>query len=591
LEELKVLTARGAAAALGFLIPFCVSCNRALAAPTAKAVSRRSQAAARRQDSQCASFNAERNLYFGDLHVHTSYSFDASFWGTRTDPFGAYDFAQGAPATLGSPTGDPPRTAQLARRLDFAAVTDHSEFFGQYPPGMFTGENPARDAWAHEQMAAQAANDTSSDCTFTALIGYEWTGRWWHRNVIFRSEQVPELAISSFDQTTPQGLWAALQSACLGAGTGCDAITIPHNPNFSGGQMFNIPDGITPAEASTRAAMEPVAEIHQTKGNSECKLGVETDDPLCVFYQKFPIDCLTYPSADACSPGNFVRNGLRRGIQVEEQIGVNPLKLGIIADTDTHNGTPGDTDQSAYQGHKGRMDSSPQLRLITTSDEAYDNAGGLVAVWATENSRDAIFDALRRRETYGTSGTRPKLRFFGGWAYPDDLCDHPDLISTAYQNGVPMGGDLPAVGGSADAASPKFLIAALMDPGTDRQPGTPLQAAEIIKGWIDPASGRSFERVYEVAGNPVSGATVDTSTCQPTGPGYNSLCAVWQDPDFDRTQRAFYYVRLLENPTCSVYQLDCNKIPIDQRPASCNDGSFHMVIHNRAWSSPIWYQP
>jgi len=130
-----------------------------------------------------------------------------------------------------------------------------------------------------------------------------------------------------------------------------------------------------------------------------------------------------------------------------------------------------------------------------------------------------------------------------------------------------------------------------MDPGTDQYPGTPLQAAEIIKGWIDPASGRSFERVYEVAGNPVSGATVDTSTCQPTGPGYNSLCAVWQDPDFDRTQRAFYYVRLLENPTCSVYQLDCNKIPIDQQPASCNDGSFHMVIHNRAWSSPIWYQP
>jgi len=152
-----------------------------------------------------------------------------------------------------------------------------------------------------------------------------------------------------------------------------------------------------------------------------------------------------------------------------------------------------------------------------------------------------------------------------------------------------MGGDLPPI--DANATSPKFLVAALKDPGTDDHPGTQLQHAQIIKGWIDPASGRSFEKVYEVAGDPNNGATVDTSTCETSGPGSDLLCAVWQDPDFDPAQRAFYYVRLLENPTCSVYQFDCNKIPPEQRPATCSDGSFQMVIQNRAWSSPIWYQP
>jgi hypothetical protein len=543
-------------------------------------------------NSRCTSFNPERNLYFGDMHVHTSYSFDAFAFGTRTDPSGAYDFAQGAPATLASPPDDPPRTAQLARPLDFAAVTDHSEYFGQYPPGMFTGDNPARDAWAHEQMAAEAANDTTPGCSFTAFIAYEWTGSyggaWWHRNVIFRNAQVPDLAISSWDMGTPQDLWAALHAVCLDAGTGCDVIAIPHNPNFSNGLMFNVPDAITPEQANTRAAMEPLAEIHQAKGDSECKIGVQNNDPLCDFYQKFPVDCMASPADPTCSPANFIRNALRRGIELEERIGVNPLKLGIISDTDTHNGTPGDTDEAAYQGHLGLIDRSPAMRL-TTGGDGYNNPGGLVAVWAQENSRDSIFDALRRRETYGTSGYRPKLRFFGGWSYPDNLCDQADLITTAYQGGVPMGGNLPPL--DPTASSPAFLITALRDPGTADRPGTPLQHAQIVKGWIDPASGQSFERVYEVAGDPGNGATVDPTTCQTNGPGFDSLCAVWRDPDFDSSQRAFYYVRLLDNPTCSIYQYDCNRIAPDQQPASCTDGSLQMITQNRAWSSPIWYQP
>ena len=220
---------------------------------------------------------------------------------------------------------------------------------------------------------------------------------------------------------------------------------------------------------------------------------------------------------------------------------------------------------------------------------AYNNSGGLVAVWSEENSRDAIFDALRRRETYGTSGQRPKLRFFGGWGYPDDLCDQPEMIHAAYQGGVPMGGDLPTI--DPAAAGPAFLVSALKDPGTAEQPGTPLQHAQIVKGWIDPATGESHERIYEAAGDPDNGATVDPDTCAIGGPGFDSLCAVWRDRDFDPSQRAFYYVRLLDNPTCSIYQLDCNQIDPAQRPASCSDGSFPMTIQARAWSSPIWYQP
>jgi hypothetical protein len=576
-------------AALAFL---AASCSRSPDQRAAQPLSPRSKSAAAQNAARCTGFNPERNLYFGDMHVHTSYSFDAYGFGTRTDPFGAYAFAQGAPAQIASPPPDPSRTVQLVRRLDFAAVTDHSEGFGEYPPGMFQGEHPARDAWEHEQMAAEAANDTSANCSFTALIAYEWTGsmsgRWWHRNVIFRNARVPELAISSLDENTPQGLWASLQAVCLNAGTGCDVISIPHNPNYSDGVMFNIPETITPEEARTRAALEPLAEIHQAKGNSECKIGVETSDPLCDFYQKFPVDCVANPGG-FCSPANFVRNALRRGIQVEERIGVNPLKLGVISDSDTHNGTPGDTDEYAYQGHHGRVDGSPAMRVATTSDVAYNNSGGLVAVWSEENSRDAIFDSFRRRETYGTSGQRPKLRFFGGWGYQADLCDQPEMIRAAYQGGVPMGGDLPPM--DPAAAAPAFLVSALKDPGTAEQPGTPLQHAQIVKGWIDPATGESHERIYEVAGDPDNGATVDPDTCQTSGPGFDSLCTVWRDRAFDPSQRAFYYVRLLDNPTCSIYQLDCNQIDLGQRPASCSDGSFPMTIQARAWSSPIWYQP
>ena len=543
--------------------------------------------------NSCRSFDVRRNVYFGDLHVHTSYSFDAFAWGTRTDPAGSYAFARGESATLGVESGQPPRFARLERSLDFAAVTDHAEHFGEYPPGMFSGYESAADAWMHEQMAAEAANDNSSECTFTAFIAYEWTGAtgssWWHRNIIFRNSHVPRQAISSRDERTPEGLWSALRALCLEAGNGCDVLAIPHNPNYSNGSMFSIPDTISLSEATLRASMEPVAEIYQAKGNSECKLGVETEDPLCEMYQKFQVNCRFDSLNPLCSSGNFVRNAFKRGLQVEERIGVNPLKLGVIASTDTHNGTPGATDEFAYQGQHGWLDASPRTRVSTSDSTSYNASGGLVAIWSEENSRDSLFDGLQRRETYATSGTRPKLRFFGGWDFPSDLCGRVDLVTVGYTLGTPMGGDLPPKPNNTHA--PSFVVAALKDPGTVRHPGTPLQQIQIIKGWLDPDSGATFEKIYQVAGNPRNDASVDPESCEIHGQGSDSLCAVWRDPDFHPRQRAFYYARLLENPTCSVYQRDCNQIIEDEKPKSCTDGSFPMTVQQRAWSSPIWYQP
>src|SRR5215813_55763 len=543
--------------------------------------------------ARCRTFNPDRNVYFGDLHVHTSYSFDAFAWGTRTDPIGSYAFAKGEPARLATELGMPARVARLERPLDFAAVTDHAEHFGEYPTGMLTGDESAADAWMHERMAAEAANDNSSECTFTAFIAYEWTGNsrssWWHRNVIFRNSHVPRLAISPREEQTPEGLWSALRKLCLDAGDGCDVLAIPHNPNYSNGLMFYVPDNVASSQAQLRAKMEPLAEIYQSKGNSECKLGVETDDPLCEMYQKFPVDCRFDSLNPKCSPGNFVRNALKRGLQLEERIGVNPLKLGMIASTDTHNGTPGATDEFAYQGQHGWMDAAPQARLSTSEGTAYDSAGGLVAVWSEENSRDALFEGLRRRETYATSGTRPKLRFFGGWEFPSDLCARDDLVDVGYQLGTPMGGDLRPR--PQNASAPSFVVAALKDPGTALHPGTPLQQIQIIKGWLNPDSGATFEKVYRIAGHSESSARVDLDSCEISGHGSDSLCAVWQDPEFDPRQRAFYYVRVLENPTCSVYQRDCNLIEEDSRPKSCTNGSLPMTVQHRAWSSSIWYQP
>jgi hypothetical protein len=534
-------------------------------------------------EPQCLSHDPDRQVFYGDLHVHTSFSWDAYGWGTRTDPDGAYAYARGGLANLATPAGELPRLSRLARPLDFAAVTDHSEFLGAAAHGDCT---PRLSAWRFERAAAERAYDRSPACRFTSLVGYEWTGnvgeRWWHRSVIFGNSQVPGLPASALDRNTPEELWASLEKSCLGQ-RGCDVITIPHNPNWSGGLMFNMRDDTPQRAAMTRARMEPLVEIFQHKGGSECARGAGTDDPRCNFYDRFHLRCAEHPDGMHCRGGNFVRNALRRGLQLERGIGVNPFKLGIIAGTDTHNGTPGATDEATYQGHLGLDDANPRRRLRL--DLGSNSAGGLAAVWAEENSRTAIFAALKRRETFGTSGTRLRVRFFGGWDLPQDMCRSSSFAHSGYAQGVPMGGDLAARAGGI----PGFAVWALQDPGTSGSPGTPLQQIQIIKGWVD-AAGVSHERVITVAGAEAK-AAVETASCTPPAEGSSSLCAVWTDPDFRSQEAAFYYARVLEEPTCSVYQRACNQIAADARPRTCTDGSLDMTVEHRAWTSPIWYHP
>jgi hypothetical protein len=293
-----------------------------------------------------------------------------------------------------------------------------------------------------------------------------------------------------------------------------------------------------------------------------------------------------------------VRNALKEGLVQEQALGVNPFKIGLIGSTDTHNSTPGGTEEQDFgaNGHLGLRDhTNPAFMLARVTPAGIEaTPGGLAVVWAEENSRDALFAAMRRREAYGTSGSRPILRFFGG-REAKLACGDPDFVATAYAGGVPMGGDIGPVRGGR---SPRFGVLAFRDAGTAMSPGTALQRVQIIKGWVD-ADGQSHEKVFEVAGDPNDGAGVDTATCTPTGTGFDSLCQVWTDPEFNADERAFYYARVLENPTCrwSTYLchaqgIDCtNPGAVPAGYAECCNPAVPLTIQERAWSSPIWYRP
>src|SRR5262245_23100422 len=425
----------------------------------------------------CTRFDPLRAPYFGDLHIHTRFSADAYIFGTRVVPRQVYDFVRGlSTLPLSDANEDQTRTSSLIDRpLDFAAVTDHAEFYGEvdlcstpgspvydellctilrrpepdlsnrfdatigwlFPAGI---PNPPRSlpfcdlpgidcdgaavsVWQEIQAAAESAYDRTAACSFTSFVGYEHTtspiGRHLHRNIIFRNEHVPPFAASHLETWQggiPQGIWSAVETQCLNAGTGCDAVIIPHNPNLSGGLQFKDPaDG---AEAQRRQNLEPLVEIHQQKGNSECRfdrlagIGAGTADELCTFEQ---LDISREPAAIGHVPieeyprRNMVRNTLKDGLVFDERLGVNPFQLGFTGSTDTHSGTAGNTEEIGWQGGTGNNDASPELQI---GEQVHSNPGGLTVAWAEENSRDALFEALRRRETYATSGTRPVVRFF-----------------------------------------------------------------------------------------------------------------------------------------------------------------------------------
>lgn len=608
----------------------------------------------------CRDASPMRNAYFGDLHVHTKYSLDASTQGTRVGPHDAYRFALGEhiPVQPYAADGTPLRSTGIARPLDFAAVTDHSEFFGETeicthpeyegydsPECRFYRDRPndaflvfnaqlaqtgqptadggkkvprfaycgpegqncleaARRPWGDIQRAAEAFYDRSEECRFTTLLGYEWTGspqsNNWHRNVIFRSDTVPALPISYMDAAAPEYLWRGLASACR-AEDGCEVLTIPHNSNLSNGIMFTTTnDNGLPYDAAFAAERqwnEPLAEVMQHKGQSEClNVGASAADELCG-YEILPYNNLAGDRLQNANPPketDFIRHALKLGLQQEQALGVNPFKYGMIGSTDTHIGASGQVLEQAYPGHGGAGQPNRDALPAGLTDLVEYNPGGLAVLWADQNTRESLYAAMRRREAYGTSGPRMVVRFFGGWELPADMCDSGNFVPHGYGLGVPMGGDLPSP--PSDTA-PRFAVWALRDPGAPGEPSEPLQRIQIVKGWV--ADGERHERVFEVAGSH-TGATVDAATCATSGPGYANLCSTWRDPEFDPAQPAFYYARVLQNPSCRWSAQQCNAagiseascpLPSDHPHAACCDSAYPRIVQERAWTSPIWYRP
>jgi hypothetical protein len=603
------------------------------------------------QREPCRQQHPLNQLYWGDLHVHTRYSLDASTQDTRTTPAQAYDFARGTEIGIQPwQDGKASRHIRLQRPLDFAAVTDHAEMLGEVEicttPGMegyngwsckvyrwfpriafylfnvtaasgdrlgFCGDDGevcrqgARGPWQKMQTAAEAAYDRSEDCQFTSFVAYEWTGASenlgnTHRNVIFRNAEVPDLPVSFIDsEKLAVNLYRQLDEACIDADGSCDVIIIPHNSNLSDGFMFKLrgEDGspLSAADAATRARLETLVELLQHKGASECffEAGV-TEDELCAFeqlpYDKFSGKFQSWARETPKPDDGFMREVLRDGLREEQRIGVNPFQTGFIGSTDTHLGTPGAVSEKEFYGHGGAGVPANEEVPPGLVDDLEFSPGGLAAVWARENSRDALFDAMRRRETYATSGPRMELRFFGGDQLESDLCGQTDFVERAYQQGTPMGGNILA------GPVPRFAVAAQRDAGSASDPGLPLQRLQIIKGWVD-STGAGHEKVYEVAGDPDNGASVDISSCTTRGEGFESLCSVWQDPDYRADEFAYYYARAVENPSCRWSQHICAARAVDcSDPDSIGDGlegccapEHRPVIQERAVSSPIWHSP
>ena len=618
----------------------------------------------------CSDHNPQKNAYFGELHIHTTLSGDAAAWGVITTPHEAYDFARGAglevPFVDDGANRETP-VVRLERPLDFAAVTDHAESMaeahicrapGSYGYGstlcrafrgdmelpvddpvlrsvirmsamVMLGERSQRicgeggveclkattGVWEEVQRAAEVAYDRSADCRFTSFVGYEYTleeqGNNLHRNVIFANGAVPPSPLSAREAPKPELLWSWLRRNCKNADVGCDAIAIPHNSNWSSGQMFfpyTLSDYSTEERqrlAALRNEMEPLAEILQVKGESECRNGLGRvlgqADEYCDFEKLRPPgeqaeDCLdSYGSRGMSLRGcvsrwSFVRYGLMEGLREEKLLGSNSFKLGIVAATDNHNSATGSVAESNWPGSVG-IDMDPVLRLrapfdipnLARSDGTRFNPGGIAGVWAEENTRESLFAAMRRRETFGTSGPRILPRFFAGWNFGQEMCNSPELLTQAYANGVPMGGDLPAPG--VDDTAPAFLVAATMD---TVEGAAPLQKIQIIKGWTDD-DGNMHQKVIDAVGDATPGATVDPATCERSGSGHASLCAVWRDDDFDAAQSAVYYSRVIEAPSCRWTAHDCNAFTESERPQICNSPTLQRVIQERAWTSPIWY--
>ncbi len=614
------------------------------------------------QREPCVNRNPYRNAYFGDLHVHTSYSYDALPLGVTTIPADAYRYARGEEIVLPPYQAGGPETTvrKIGPPLDFAAVTDHSEFLGELelcadeesaaydsqscetyrrggPPAILvmarglSQDLPSRNAdicgedgrlcleasatrWRLIGQMAEEAYDRSPGCEFTTFVAYEHSGtpdnNPYHRNVIFRNGLVPRLPTSYFEAPTDIELWDRLTSDCLEGLHGCDVLAIPHSSNLSSGTLFSPRAAGSDSRqaagelAVRRNRLEPVMEIIQHKGSSECFNGfpdiLGEPDLLCEmeqlrqYYRGLPAEGNAPPICDegetgrggalnlgCVSKNDFFRSVLLTGLQNKQTSGVNPFKFGVIGSTDNHLSTAGAVDESGWQGHT--VSEIDRVERLTASrvhaSGLYTNPGGLAGIWAVENSRDALFDALQRREVFGTSGPRIGPRFFGGWDFSDSVCASP--VRVGYAGGVPMGADLPE---RASKRAPRFIAMAERDAAS-----APLLRLQVIKGWVD-ESDQAHYKVFDVAGDAESAGSMDLDTGEWNGPGHDSLCAVFEDPEFDPGQPSYYYLRAVETPSLRWSWRQCLEIPPEQRPAEC-ENSAPKVVQELAWTSPIWYLP
>jgi hypothetical protein len=577
------------------------------------------------------------------MHFHTELSFDAGLIGTSLDAHAGFRMARGEKVL--SNTGQP---VQLIRPLDFLFITDHAEMIGLAPA--IHESNPLLladpwGAWVHERFnsgpegrmeafaniiekgTVQGINPFSSDeltksvwqdfvkvadqynepGVFSAMTGFEWSstpkGDNLHRVVVFRdgadktSQTVP---FSLFDSDDPEDLWGYL--AAYEAQTGGSALAIPHNGNTSNGLMFNEKDfngkRMTREYAAKRIRWEPIIEVTQIKGDGETHPLLSPEDEFADF-ETWDVGNLagSAPKEDWMLQYEYGRSALKLGLKLGDRLGVNPYKFGLTGAIDAHTALATSREEN-YFGKYQHTEPSPErhnrevipaddpaLRILTSQEVA----SGLTAVWARENTREALFDAMKRKEVYATTGTRIRVRVFGGWDFTADEVFRPDFVSTGYGRGVPMGGDLRK---APRGKAPTFMIRSLRDPD-----GANLDRVQIIKGWLDD-DGELHERVYDAAvsgGRTIAedgrarepvGNTVDIENATFTNTiGSTTLAAVWSDPDFDPDHPAFYYVRVLEIPTprWTTYDAAFFDIPLPD--------TVPPTIQDRAYTSPIWYTP
>lgn len=580
---------------------------------------------------------------WGDTHLHTANSPDAFAFGNRLTPEDAYRFALGESITSASG-----QRVQLSRPLDFLVVADHGvamgammelykgnpsllqddqlrrwhEMMNSSPeegvqaagelisqasqgniPQAILDPTIARTVWNDYTETADAYNDPGQ---FTAIIGYEWTslikGNNLHRVVMFRGDKNDADQIVPFTfahSTDPEDLWEFMGN--YEEKTGDSVLAIPHNGNLSNGMMF-MPRTIAGKRfnsdyAAKRARWEPVYEITQIKGDGETHPLLSPNDEFADYetWDKGNLD-LSQKKSDDMLQYEYAREALKAGLALEAKLGTNPFKLGLVGSTDSHTALVTAAEENFFGKHTGKEPSdhrwsTPVLATPEGDVMGWEQAAsGLAAVWATENTREAVWDAFKRREVYATTGSRILVRFWGGWEF--EASDAASRLpgATGYTKGVPMGGDLPA---RPDGKSPTFLVAALKDPYSGN-----LDRIQIIKGWVD-ARGDTHEKVYDVVWSdaesrqpgadgklPAVGNTVDVERATWTNTiGDPELITVWEDPDFDPGQRAFYYARVIEIPTPRWTAYDQVRFGItmsDEVP---------MITQERAYTSPIWYTP